>query len=1327
MALSTVSLRVDVTDNATPQLVKIATGLGTFQQKATSVLTSSGQLAGAGQGFSGALAGFNTQLNTVGTSAQTLGQRLGTLGSAIAQQGTSFGVASASVIGVASSFLSLEKASVRAEASQVRVRTLTTTLAAQTEKLRIAREKGNLTDGQMAVLESRIADTQDKLGVAQERATVMQNDYNETLSSFVTQLGPQVIAAGGSIAQIFAKDPQGISGFTRLKTAISGLISPLSGLGSGAFKVQDSLKGLAINLEGSGGAATGFGSALSGIGGKLSGLVGTITPIAAVLAAGVGAWLLYQHTMEQVANFKKDFAIISSLDTVQARLEQNKKAFDDLKDEDPFSQESLKKTAQTPTPENIAPLVDPFAGLSNLVIKGKNAIVGLFEDSNAQKIKAGSIDANLTAAEKKLSDALIEQKQAHSGAYDVDVKAADQKAIDAQADVNRLKALKASVGGQKDYANAVTQSLGPVDAFTRGALGLGNQLVSNISIEDQLFAAREKGMALNEEDSKNYAEASQKKQAADKLFALGQINAQEATKLTREELLLIDQAYTGTAATSAVAIEKLSTTTVGLRGSVGQAVSAFLDAKIAAVDYSAALTNVDLKHRLVQQGTLAGLQAAEQFFQGLVKDTAQEQALSQALDEGAAKLGIHGSLMGVTSSKAKELLTAVYQLNTGFLDQSIAAAKAATGLNDVKVQTALVKSGQLEGIQTANALYDTTLKSVATNQSYRQTLIDIATNQLHMKDAANLTTEELNNQIKAAAGDAEAFNALDQNMQSLLSKRFDLADIFKIKGIDDQKNKFLKQFVNMLPNNVKKDVKLDINLGMKSQALTSAVEVEISDAMGQVKAKDAIKVGETIIKQITKAFPKGHIPEGFQSLIADIKTALGSKDIPNALSDVMNKYDFTGTTPHVKTDFIDMGTEAGTAGGIAAATAFRDAVDKNVFPQKGTKLGPLVGEHGGFATDEEFKKNKGGDGGKSGGALWDAIAGGGAGGGGKPQKATLDITEATANITRLMGNFQGWLKLSMTKAVAQLDIVTATSSITRLIGNFAGWVGQAATPSVVQLDITAATGNITRLIGNFGGWLSAAQTISEAQLAIDVATANITRLIGNFAGWLNQAKTVANINANPAPATSAITKAIGNFNGWFSRVNSANPPIKANPVPATQSITKVISNFQGWLNKINSANPAIKANNTDAMNKINAVKNALNGLKDKSITVNVGLSGPGAKFVHSKGGVEFATKQTMVSFGEEGPEIAAFFPLRFPGQQSKGSYDINIPTPVIDAKNIRDTVSGRFGSVSSKSGGGSSTVHVHLNSPIYLFPGGPQLGKLIRQYVFDEVSKYAQV
>lgn len=130
--------------------------------------------------------------------------------------------------------------------------------------------------------------------------------------------------------------------------------------------------------------------------------------------------------------------------------------------------------------------------------------------------------------------------------------------------------------------------------------------------------------------------------------------------------------------------------------------------------------------------------------------------------------------------------------------------------------------------------------------------------------------------------------------------------------------------------------------------------------------------------------------------------------------------------------------------------------------------------------------------------------------GNQPQ-AQLQITDATKNITRLIGNFMGYVSV-VTKAnpAAKLDITGAVKSITRLIGDFGGWfsIVQKANPKA-RIDITGAVKSITRLIGDFNGYVKTVEkTNPKVKIDITGAVKSIDRLIGDLQGIPNISRTV---------------------------------------------------------------------------------------------------------------------------------------------------------------------------------------------------------------------------
>lgn len=171
-----------------------------------------------------ALQGLSSAIGTTEKQATTLGTRLKSLGTSVAQNGAAFGVATASVWGIYNAYDSLVKVEIRAEQAQNRVATSTTTLRTLEERLTEARMTGNLTAEEMAILEQRITDTKAKLATAQIRSADLQGDVNEAWGAFVSQIGPQVIAAAGSIAQLVTNMRGSLTGvLPRIRDFVSGI------------------------------------------------------------------------------------------------------------------------------------------------------------------------------------------------------------------------------------------------------------------------------------------------------------------------------------------------------------------------------------------------------------------------------------------------------------------------------------------------------------------------------------------------------------------------------------------------------------------------------------------------------------------------------------------------------------------------------------------------------------------------------------------------------------------------------------------------------------------------------------------------------------------------------------------------------------------------------------------------------------------------------------------------------------------------------------------------------------------------------------------------
>lgn len=265
-ATNTISIRLEVTGDAAT-LSKITNVVNGFKGLKGGLDQAKASMAG---GFNtGALTGLNAAIGQTQTQVTTLKTRLQQIGGTLASNASAFGVATASVWGVYNAYDSLVKVEIRAETAMNRVSTMTTTLATLENRLAEARNTGNLSANEMAILEDRITDTKAKLATAQERSADLQGDVNEAWGAFASQVGPQVVAAGASVLQLVTNLRGSMTGvIPSIKNFFGSFMSGTSIMGD--TRKQTLLLGQGIgNLPGPMGAATvatkGLSTAMKGL------------------------------------------------------------------------------------------------------------------------------------------------------------------------------------------------------------------------------------------------------------------------------------------------------------------------------------------------------------------------------------------------------------------------------------------------------------------------------------------------------------------------------------------------------------------------------------------------------------------------------------------------------------------------------------------------------------------------------------------------------------------------------------------------------------------------------------------------------------------------------------------------------------------------------------------------------------------------------------------------------------------------------------------------------------------------------------------------------
>lgn len=259
-------------------------------------------------------------------------------------------------------------------------------------------------------------------------------------------------------------------------------------------------------------------------------------------------------------------------------------------------------------------------------------------------------------------------------------------------------------------------------------------------------------------------------------------------------------------------------------------------------------------------------------------------------------------------------------------------------LNKVTTEQAKLNVALKLGTQNYKDFVANTKAGVATASTYRAELVKWATTQGGITDATKLTTSQLEQMRKAALGDVDTIDALNKALTSAASQGF--SDF--VKAGEDT---FKKRFKSL-------EIKKDFDVISKEADKFQANFIKQMDGAGFGGAKAfALKFAET-----PKKFIKPQDMFAFDDLINWIKANAGLP-AEQFTKGLIAKW--AELAPETKTKFGallqglpdvagQIGTEAGTTSGTNFVTGFRKAVNTKLFPQKGTKLGPLVSQSGGF-------------------------------------------------------------------------------------------------------------------------------------------------------------------------------------------------------------------------------------------------------------------------------------------------------------------------------------------------------------------------------------------
>gem|GEM_PF-5889121 len=1423
MSLNTVSVRFDAigAEKVVAASNSIVTSFTKVNTAAGQLRTSTGQLANAP--FAGMFTSLNTPLTQATTKIEGFRAKLSSLGSALGQQATSFGVATASVWGIYNAYDSLTKVEIRAHAATVKVSTLETSLAALIERRRLAMAKGNLTGEQMSILNEKIANTQEKLSVAQERSADVAQDVQEAWAGFLSTVGPQVVAAGSSVAQLATvfkgsfKDTGGL--INTLKTAIGGLIpsfnntksaatiltNAITGISAGVGPAKTALTGLSASAsplisglktagaeslllapklggigvaaeEGAAGMVVMEGAAVT-TGGAIKSLALTAASAAAPLAAITGSILTVGEIGQAMSELAQDK--LTKADPSKPLLDRLKARKDEL--------DKLLEGFDITQPLNF-----PKAAGAALARLGFSP-----EDIEAKKKEQKELTAQIAVLSQTEGGATITEEQ-----YG---KTLDKSNIITR-DGERIRGAFAD-----QLANLNSKTIGNSGVMIENDRGL-LKLTEDYVLHNK---TQVEGMSILDQATAN-VKAHDAALIAHQFVVdtnIKSLNTQHDSLLSQAVAVGVsDKSLIGLLDTTGLSVEQIQ----AMNDKITQSI-------ITETNYTRALDNTTKHRELLNSGTAKGIVQAQQYFDNLVEGTAQEEVFTAALADGAQTLGIHADLLAFSSNTMEDLITTTYETNKAFFEQAYAAASSTKWLKDKTLIMSQLDAASLQGLRSANDWTIGMMKSTESMQSEHDQLVAIAKDLTGLNDVSGFTNNTLKELIATTYESGTAFfqqqyaAASSTKWLDALTNSSKLLDAASLKGIQSANDWTLQMALSTEETQSFHDHTLQLTADLLKVPIQMSTTTEEAQKMQQVLSET--KDVEQALASVTQDLVNNSL-----SKLSSILTADKWKDFKNAFKDLdfgdaPKKFvswakDFdAGLRDIVKhgepmqnvLDQLIVAANNGELplGKLKSGVGFLAKEMKKIDKASGLDLSPVTDflDRVKKMSPAEFLQNAdaiqmiitavtSGDMSKT---TWDKII---KKIGDEAKTATPSINSAATSIDTLTTSLKG-MKTAGTgaadimKAVLNTEpesggtkdkffgsmtieqakkqftdkkpppvpvipppppiifpppnisnIVKAVQTVEEDIGSINDFVTNlkmsfpaigveniASSVSTAEEDIGSMLDFVTGLKMSFPpiGLENIASSVTSAEEDIGSVLTFISGMKLAFQKPNTALVFAASTQSNAAiksvqtfiagmkmtfqrPNIDQIISAVGAARKAIASVQTAVSSLKLKfPKPDISGITSAVSEAQ---NKINSLH------GTTVTNHVKTVFD-----KDKGDVISM-----------ANGNMFTTNGKQMFQIGDNpgGKETVAFIPHDDPGpilDRISKMFPRTIAAEVDTRQHVKlQRMSSRdVGYSKADSRVSSGPVVVNISSPIYLFPGGPQVAKLMRQYVFDEVSKYAAV
>lgn len=1242
---SNVSIRFDALNNLSPVLKTMTTDVNGFKTTVTNLKGEFVKLGPGGGGLTGALAGFNRPLQQVEAQTTSLSTKLRSLGSSLASNATSFGVAGASIWGVYNAYDNLIKIQLRAEAATNRANSLETTLASLITRRDEALVKGNLSAAEMAILNDRITDTQAKLATQQVRAADLQGDVNEAFAAFATTVGPQVIAAGGSIVQLVS-NMQG--SFTKtggivntLKNAFTGLIPGLASARKESLILSPALGGMATNADKATGRFASLKNAMGGVGasGALLG-AGLVALGGFLIALGLDVY----NTQKRIGELKAEFTLLEKGSEAAFR--------------------NMAEQAATFNKSLVGQIGGALAG-ANTTIFGTKPILGFnFTEvfKNRFQEDVSTIRADLV---KAWNDAMNSPEMKNIGILPPSAQAS------IKANMQKILAFIKSDTNWKDAAHTITT----IDIAKPIAEGITTSLET---IPQMIFPKTGKSLV----DLKAF-------------FG-------EQTKKDIEGAKLVFESLKESFRTGAIPVEQWGEAITTMTGFLIDAKPEFAgrEQQIASLANTMAKDMVSAEEDVIQkEGELAKAAASAQI--------ARENEVKSITDTATAYLGLSGVqgksvgqmqvLNGVMEgliAPANDLMISIQsiadtdkiatQATFDFVNSLYDNAAAMVNLNKINdgsvTSLAKLRQAWLNGLTSVQEFITTTKLQHVTTETARAALEDYirTTDKIDIPPGLHLTLEELQKLHQQFVETGDGVGALAQTIEANLEPALQrLSSLFGAKTFKDMKTAFGELELGDIGEGMEKRLLKIIEplrkiaehgreaanifslLTQFGDAMTEKDYAkwlgELSDRLGDIKKQKGVE--KPIVDFVNSI--KTMSPEELQANAGAIEF-LTAALADNGKLDVGEQAEFL-------TKFGD------SAGGMApnvdtAAKSVRNLAKEmanigrfNQILQESKQEPPGVEEEHGGRPDEEGKITKG-----KGGPFAGIIQG---------------VDEAKAKIEELRALAAQPIELNIDGFLSALAAITTFGT------------------TVIKLVATM----VKSVVGSVSVMAKSSSTLisAMAQGSANVVFAMVKGIVAVVNGMKNSA-----ITSIGAMAKTGVSVTASMAKSMVSSVGQMAASI-------VSSASKAASSFSSSMSKIvSSANSAKSA--------VNSLKSAIGGLQSKTITITTRFrtvgSPPGGR---ARGGVEYSATSRTTLWGEGGPEIAAFFPLRSSGQPRKGDYDIVVPSPTLDTSGIQSAIGKGLGQRGGSRGG---PTHIHITIPVYLTEGLPVIKKFVKDIVLEDVG-----